>query len=70
MELAKDFQKIKAAVMKLKGEYITESLDSVTNVKNLPVELWVRRVIIKIIRIKSKGTSEAYYIIAVSPWGC
>ena len=70
MELAKDFQKIKAAVMKLKGEYITESLDSVTNVKNLPVELWVRRVIIKIIRINIKGTSDAYYIIAVSPWGC
>jgi hypothetical protein len=69
-ELRKEFNEIKAEVLKLKGEYITKNLDTVTVLNHLPVELWINREIIKIVRTGENGIKETKYIIVRNHYGC
>jgi hypothetical protein len=69
-ELRKEFNEIKAEVLKLKGESIAKSLDTVTVLNHLPVELWISREIIKIVRAGENGIKETKYIIVRNHYGC
>ncbi len=65
-----DFEKIKTEVLKMKGEYITEKLSQAESYNELPIEFWISRVFIKIIRTDIDGNKEEKILINNSSWGC
>ncbi|SHI95332.1 hypothetical protein [Algibacter luteus] len=69
-KLESDFEKIKREVLKLKGEYITEEINKADSINKLPIEFWISRVFLKIIRTKENGEKEQLVIINNSSWGC
>jgi hypothetical protein len=69
-QLSKDFKSIKKNVLASKGAYITKGLDTVTTLNNLPVELWISKLIIKIIQTDAKGSKKTKYIINKATYGC
>lgn len=69
-ELQTDLEKIKQKVLSFSGEYITPDLETVPKIQNLPVELWIDEVIIKIVRLKNDGTVQTWFIDAKSYYGC
>ncbi len=68
--LETSFDDIKKETLKLKGEYITKELETVKSLKNLPIEFWISRVYIKIIRTTEEGVKDEILIINNSSWGC
>ncbi|WP_457618316.1 hypothetical protein [Lutibacter sp.] len=69
-KLESDFDKIKREVLKLKGEYITDEINKADSINKLPIEFWISRVFLKIIRTNSNGEKEQLVIINNSSWGC
>jgi len=69
-KLESDFDKIKSEVLKLKGEYITEEINHADSIKKLPIEFWISRVFLKIIRTNENGEKEQVVLINNSSWGC
>ncbi len=68
--LETSFEDIKKETLKIKGEYITKELETAKSLKNLPIEFWISRVYIKIIRITEEGVKDEILIINNSSWGC
>ena len=68
--LETSFEDIKKEMFKLKGEYITKELETAKSLKNLPIELWISRVYIRITRTTDKGVKDEILIINNSSWGC
>lgn len=69
-KLEPDFNKIKTKVLGLKGEYITERLIEADSLNKLPIELWISRAFLKIIRTSVDGEKEEIILINNSTWGC
>ena len=69
-KLESDFEKIKSEVLKLKGEYITEEINRANSINKLPIEFWISRVFLKIIRTNENGEKEQIVLINNSSWGC
>ena len=69
-KLESDFEKIKSEVLKLKGEYITEEISRANSINKLPIEFWISRVFLKIIRTNENGEKEQIVLINNSSWGC
>lgn len=68
--LYKDQEKIKERVRLLKGEYITKELDTIANIRRWPIELWIERVMIRIIQQHKDDSRQVWYVNAISPYGC
>jgi hypothetical protein len=69
-KLNKDFDKIKNEVLKIEGDYITEEIKNVESINKLPIEFWISRALLQIIRTDENGEMEKIILINNSSWGC
>ncbi len=68
--ISENLNEIKAAILNIEGEYIPSSLDSLSILDNLPFDIWISKVLIKIYHFNTKGDKKTYLIINHSSWGC
>ncbi|KXX69216.1 hypothetical protein AVL50_20275 [Flammeovirga sp. SJP92] len=69
-ELSKDFKKIKEEILKLDGEYIDSTLNTASKLEELPILLWISKVLIKIVYTDINGIQRTILLENQSSWGC